>query len=311
MVQTPAQGADQLPPPGITIDASDRQELAASAAALRRDIDSLSAELSANSPLRPLLSDIDIFHKAVDWALRYNEFFDVKQVAFAKTLLRQGKERADQLRAGQAPWLEATGLVLRGYRSKLDGSIQPYGLVIPTNRPSLDQQQNRLLVWLAGRNEKRTELAFLAERESSPGPFTPLDTIVLHPYGRFCNANKFAGEVDVFEAMAAVRGRYEIDPNRIFVAGFSMGGASAWHLATHHVGLWCGASPGAGFAETALIDFRNDAYGSNARQTPKLPDWAIIDLDTPPGPRWPGRVVAAGFFDEEWRPTAKRVESRL
>ncbi|MEY2427348.1 MAG: hypothetical protein QOJ40_233, partial [Verrucomicrobiota bacterium] len=50
------------------------------------------------------------------------------------------------------------------------------------------------------------------------------------------------------------------------------------------------------------IDFRNDAYGSNALQTPKLPDWAIIDLDTPPGPRWPGRIAAAGFFDEAWRP---------
>ena len=49
------------------------------------------------------------------------------------------------------------------------------------------------------------------------------------------------------------------------------------------------------------IDFRNDAYGSNALQTPTLPDWAIVDLDTPPGPRWPGDIVAAGFFDEEWR----------
>src|SRR5206468_3885917 len=49
------------------------------------------------------------------------------------------------------------------------------------------------------------------------------------------------------------------------------------------------------------IDFRNDAYGSNAKQTPKLPDWAIIDLRTPPGPRWPGGIADAGFFDEQWR----------
>jgi hypothetical protein len=49
------------------------------------------------------------------------------------------------------------------------------------------------------------------------------------------------------------------------------------------------------------IDFRNDAYGSNALQTPKLPDWALIDLDTAPGPRWPGRIIEAGFFDEQWR----------
>ena len=32
---------------------------------------------------------------------------------------------------------------------------------------------------------------------------------------------------------------------------------------------------------------------------PQLPDWAIVDLRTPPGPRWPGKIVDAGFFDED------------
>jgi hypothetical protein len=49
------------------------------------------------------------------------------------------------------------------------------------------------------------------------------------------------------------------------------------------------------------IDFRADGYGNNALQTPKLPDWAVVDLLTPPGPRWPGRIADAGFFDEKWR----------
>ena len=49
------------------------------------------------------------------------------------------------------------------------------------------------------------------------------------------------------------------------------------------------------------IDFRADGYGNNALQTPKLPDWAIVDLRTAPGPRWPGKIVEAGFFDEEWK----------
>ena len=33
------------------------------------------------------------------------------------------------------------------------------------------------------------------------GRFTPRDTIVLHPYGHYSNAFKFAGEVDVLEAL--------------------------------------------------------------------------------------------------------------
>ena len=49
------------------------------------------------------------------------------------------------------------------------------------------------------------------------------------------------------------------------------------------------------------ITFRADGYGNNALQTPKLPDWSIVDLRMPPGPRWPGKIVDAGFFDEQWR----------
>lgn len=49
------------------------------------------------------------------------------------------------------------------------------------------------------------------------------------------------------------------------------------------------------------ITFRTEGYGNNALQTAKLPDWSIVDLRTPPGPRWPGKIVAAGFFDESWK----------
>jgi hypothetical protein len=251
MAQTPPGPADRLPPPGIAIGDTDRQQLTAGAAELRRELDALDREL-AGKALHRRLSDVEIFYKAVDWALRYDEFFEAKQIAFARKLLQQGQERARDLRAGQAPWLTATGLVVRGYRSKIDGSVQPYGLVVPASSLTNDGSMRRLLVWLPGRNEKRSELAFLAERENSPGPFHPSNTIVLHPYGRFCNATKFAGEMDVFEAMAAVRGDYPIHSNRIAMGGFSMGGASAWHLAVHHASDWCAAFPGAGFAETPV-----------------------------------------------------------
>jgi hypothetical protein len=47
--------------------------------------------------------------------------------------------------------------------------------------------------------------------------------------------------------------------------------------------------------------FRDYAYLNNARQVPMLPDWAVIDLDTPPNSVWPGKVVDANFFDEQWK----------
>jgi hypothetical protein len=46
--------------------------------------------------------------------------------------------------------------------------------------------------------------------------------------------------------------------------------------------------------------FRDYDYLNNARQTPKLPDWAIIDLRQAPNARTPGGISAAGFFGERW-----------
>ena len=54
--------------------------------------------------------------------------------------------------------------------------------------------------------------------------------------------------------------------------------------------------------------YREYAYLNNARQVPKLPDWAIVDLRTPPNSLWPGRIADADFFDEQWK--VKRNRSR-
>ncbi|MBL9187205.1 MAG: prolyl oligopeptidase family serine peptidase [Opitutaceae bacterium] len=252
--QTPPPPAKRLPPAGVAIPAAAREELTAGAATLRTEIDTLAADLAKarNARLLAVLPDVEVFHKAVDWALRYDEFFDVKQVEVARRLLATGRDRVAQLRAGKAPWTEATGLVIRGYRSKLDDSIQPYALVVPPEWKRSDGVARRLDVVLAGRNEKRSELAFIAEHETKPGEIVPAGAIVLHAYGRYCNATKFAGEVDVMEAMQAVRRAFKIDAGKIVVRGFSMGGASTWHLTAHYPGLWAASSPGAGFAETAV-----------------------------------------------------------
>jgi hypothetical protein len=52
--------------------------------------------------------------------------------------------------------------------------------------------------------------------------------------------------------------------------------------------------------------FREYDYLNNARQVPKLPDWAVVDVNTPPNSRWPGKVVDAGFFGERWELQASR-----
>lgn len=250
---SPAQNrtAKQLPPPGVAIPDKDRAELTAEVEQLGKEIAALkSAKLAPG--LAELLPDVEIFHKAVDWPLRYNEFYNVKEVTTAHTLLKEGMARALALKQGKAPWTTQTGPVARGYRSTIDGSVQPYGVVVPASWTGPEDKKPRATwIWNHGRGENLTELSFINGAMKSKGEFSPDDTFVVHPYGRYCNATKFAGETDVFEALASAEHRYPVDQARLVNAGFSMGGASAWHLGVHHAGLWAVSHAGAGFAETA------------------------------------------------------------
>jgi hypothetical protein len=249
-----------VPPPGIAVPPAERAELEAGILELGKEIEALSSALKAKPASLDLLPDVQVYHKAVRSALAYNEFFNAREVPIAKKLLNQGLERARQLREGVAPWTTATGLIVRGYLSRIDGSVQPYGLVVPAAYQATSPYQHRLDLWLHGRGETLSELNFIEGRQQSPGEFTPPHAFVLHLYGRYCNANRFAGEVDLFEALDHVRRHYSIDENRLVVRGFSMGGAACWQFAVHHAGLWAAAAPGAGFSETAdfLKVFQNE-----------------------------------------------------
>jgi hypothetical protein len=52
--------------------------------------------------------------------------------------------------------------------------------------------------------------------------------------------------------------------------------------------------------------YREYDYLNNARQVPKLPDFAVVDIETPPSSRRPGKIVTAGFFGEQWELPAEK-----
>ena len=265
------------PPPGIKISNQDRSELNNGAKSLIGKIHTLKNE--------PLIEDIIIFYNAVRYALDDDMFYKKEDVRSAHKLLELGQKRANQLKAGKHPWTSAKGLVVRGYRSRLDDSVIPYGVDVPDNYNSSKRGRLRLDIWLHGRNNILSEVRFLTERLKRPSQFRPENTIVLHPYGRFCNAYKFAGEIDVLESLDHVKTQYPIDTLRISMRGFSMGGAGAWHLGAHYAGLWASVSPGAGFVDTAI-------YQNIFLKKPK-PTWWEQKLwnlyDCPP--------IAANFFN--------------
>ena len=63
------------------------------------------------------------------------------------------------------------------------------------------------------------------------------------PYGRYNNGSRFAGETDFFESLVDLKRRFPIDEDRIVIRGFSLGGATAWHLTAHYAADWAASAP--------------------------------------------------------------------
>ena len=241
----------RIPALGVEVPEKQRAQLEEGLAKLKSSLDQLKKTKDAR--IRSLIPDVEIYHRAVRCALEYQEFFHEREIGVGSKLLEQGQERADQLLKGEAPWTTQTGLVVRGYISKIDQTVQPYGLVIPESYTFSGKSQYRCDLWFHGRGERLSEVNFINQAQRSRGQYTPTDTIVLHPYGRYSNAFKFAGEVDVLEALESTKQNYRIDDDRVAVRGFSMGGAACWQFAVHYADRWFAANPGAGFSETPLF----------------------------------------------------------
>ena len=236
-----------VPPPGIEVPAEVRESLSKSLEVLKKSIEELSASKEAR--VQKYLPDVEIFHRAVSLALSENGFFEPADFTRAKELIDEGSRRCEALRGNVPYWTQIVSspyITVRGFRSKLDGTVQPYGVVFQSSISA----SGRADVWCRGRSEKGLELQFLSTRMKSPDPLPDEGVLMIHPFGRYCNANKLAGEVDTLEALEHAMSQYPIDPKRVAIRGFSMGGAAAWHLAVHYPDRWFAATPGAGFSET-------------------------------------------------------------
>ena len=147
-----------VPPLGIEVAPDDRKALEGGLARLGASINALKGN--------PLLPDVLIYHKAVRYALEGNEFFKSDEILKARELLREGQARADALSRGEAPWTTAKGLVVRGYISKIDESVQPYGLVVPPSWAADRPHHWRLDTWFhAPGHHRATSLRPLLQRQ--------------------------------------------------------------------------------------------------------------------------------------------------
>lgn len=233
------------PTPGLSD--SDREAIVRE----RRLLEDRAAKIAGATP--EILTDAGIFLKGVDWALRYETKLDAKDVALIKKALKRAGQRITALEAGKPAWPARKGRVVRGFISAVDGSIQPYGLIVPRNYDAA--RRMRLDVVLHGSTKPRglNELHFINrfDEGDEPGAAVPeQDYIELHPLGRVENGYRWAGETDVFEAIEAVTRNYRVDRERIVLRGMSMGASGTWHLGLKHPDRFVALGPYCGYVDT-------------------------------------------------------------
>ncbi|MES2708368.1 MAG: prolyl oligopeptidase family serine peptidase [Verrucomicrobiota bacterium] len=245
-----------LPPFGDKITEVDRAALADQLGALEKEFAAL-PEKAANA-------NAEVFLKAVRYALDQREFYGPDDTKKARILLGEADRRIEALKKGEAPWMTAAGLVVRGYYSAIDGSAQPFALEIPDDAPAHDAPG---WLWLQGRGDNRTDLHFLAEHLKKGGQFHPPGTLIVHVWGRYCVGYKNAGEQDVLDVRDLLISEKRLDPRRTALAGFSMGGAGAWLLGAHYTDRWAVVHAGAGFADVRRYRKMSDA------DVAKVPAW--------------------------------------
>ena len=124
----------QIPRPGVEVPEEQAAQLRDGIEKLGQMLDQIQA--NGTDHAKSLIPDVEIYHRGVKDNLEHNEFFNPNDIKKALALLEKGKSRAESLLKGEAPWTQATGLVVRGYRSKLDGSapVSYTHLTLPTNR---------------------------------------------------------------------------------------------------------------------------------------------------------------------------------
>lgn len=159
--------------------------------------------------------------------------------------LKEANSILDALAAGNDPFAAQRGEFKKAYRSKVDNTLQPYQVFVPT---AYDRSRAAPLVIALhgmGGDENSYFLAygqgaFKVEAEKR-------GYIVACPKGRK-PASMYMGdaEKDVMDVIAEMTRDYKIDPDRIYLTGHSMGGFGTWSVAMSHPEVFAAIAPVSG-----------------------------------------------------------------
>ncbi len=238
----------------LTLGGEERQQIERGLRELTGRIETLRGDEGRGSGgRRDRLADAEVFAKGIARALRYDTSFTPADVKLLKTALGRCGGRITALEAGETPWTGRKGKVVRGFVSAVDGSVQPYAVVVPAKYDRTRPTRLDVVLHGSSRPVGMSELRFLGRFDEGDDPAADApdsDYIELHPLGRVENGYRWAGETDVFEAIEAACRNYAIDRDRIVLRGMSMGASGTWHLGLKHPDRFVALGPYCGYVDT-------------------------------------------------------------
>lgn len=140
----------------------------------------------------------------------------------------------DELGKGVAPDLGTHGRLERAYLSPIDTSPQPYILYVPETYDGAEPFG--LLVYLHGYSPDLNKENWVRYMYADvlDDYCTKAGYIMLMPFARSNTDFQGIGEDDVMLTLDKVMRDYNIDPDRVVMSGYSMGGMGAWTIAGHY-----------------------------------------------------------------------------
>ncbi|HMJ68776.1 MAG TPA: alpha/beta hydrolase-fold protein [Cyclobacteriaceae bacterium] len=139
------------------------------------------------------------------------------------------------------------------FHSDVDDTEQPYGLYVPKNFD--DKKKYPLVIMLHGAGSNhRLSLRRVFGKSNGPGEtdvetsrvfpeFKDVEYIVASPFARGTMGYQGVAEKDVMDVLADVKKRFNIDEDRTYLTGLSMGGGGTLWIGLTRPDIWAAIAP--------------------------------------------------------------------
>ena len=166
-----------------------------------------------------------------------------------------------------------TGPQVLTFFSSADDTEQPYGLYLPKNYDANKKYPLVVMLHGAGSNH-RLALRRVFGKSNANGEtdveatryfpeWKDVDYIVISPFARGTMGYQTIAEKDVYDALADAKKRFNIDEDRTYLTGLSMGGGGTLWIGLTRPDIWAAMAPVCPAPPTGT-----DAYAPNALNVP-------------------------------------------